>query len=324
MNYQYVVFHHDYDYYREIFASIVKEKGCVAISGIYDVKNIYLKKVLNRLFPVNKKYTSLPYFLFPFIFCRKIQKNKPVCFIFFAGYANMVNAGLGNYLRKKYPGCVLVCRFVDIIEKMPYSNIDEYRQSFDILQTFDIGEAERYNLDYYPNFYSCSIDNISTDEPETDVLFVGRAKDRFDDILYAYDFLEKKGIHCEFYIVDVPEDKQILRKNVVYCSYLPYVDYLKRLNKSKCVLEIMQKDGQGETLRQLEAILFDKKLITNNKSILKKDYYDTRKISLYDEISDIDIDFLKNSTILYSSEEKAKISPLYFFYDLDRKISKIT
>ena len=74
------------------------------------------------------------------------------------------------------------------------------------------------------------------------------------------------GIQCDFKIVYSPAD------------YISYEDNIRNVISSKCVLEICQEGQHGLTLRALEAMLCHRKLITNNKSIVKEDFYNPQNI----------------------------------------------
>ena len=189
LKYQYVIIQGDNDYYEMMTENTKKRKEAIIINGLFDIKQVFFKKKVNKIyhfFEDKKKYGKTK-ILLPFMFRRKLKGDKPVCFIIWGWYANDVKSYLGQYLRKKYPGCKIVCRFEDIIEKMAYENIEDYRDAFDYLQSFDEGDAKKHNVDYFPSWYD-SIEVIDSDTIRcSDVFFVGRAKKRFDSLIQIYD-----------------------------------------------------------------------------------------------------------------------------------------
>lgn len=310
MNYQYVIIQGDDDYYKAMTQQTVKRGEAIVLNSLFDCKSnlacVYLRKVYNHLPTVGLKKLLLP-----FMFNRDMPADKPVCFILMGGYANAVKDCLGAHLRRKYPGCKIVCRFEDIIEKMPYRNFDEYKEHFDMLLTLDELEARKYNIPYYPSWYDeCEVPDAEGIE-ESDVLFVGRAKDRLPEIIEAYEKLAGAGLNCKFCLVDVPEDKRVYPDKITYCAYIPYRTVLQYVKKTKCMLEILQKDMESETLRVFEAIHYNKKLITSNKNILIREFYDPQKIFYYEEIEDLDPGFVTNGTEVTYEDRFREISKPY-------------
>ncbi len=61
-----------------------------------------------------------------------------------------------------------------------------------------------------------------------------------------------------------------------YIDKMEYKEYLQRLDKSKCLLDVLQGESRGFTLR-VEALVYGKKLITTNSEILNAPFYDARQ-----------------------------------------------
>ena len=59
---------------------------------------------------------------------------------------------------------------------------------------------------------------------------------------------------------------------------LSYEEVITKIKKSKCLLEINLEGQEGITLRTLEALFFNKKLITNNIKIKEYDFYNENNI----------------------------------------------
>lgn len=64
-------------------------------------------------------------------------------------------------------------------------------------------------------------------------------------------------------------------------------EYLKLLQQSKIIVEVTQNSQEGLTLRTMESIFYEKKLITNNTSILKYNFYKPENIFIIGIDSDI-------------------------------------
>lgn len=323
MNYQYVIIQGNDDYYRAMTQQTVKRREAVVLNTLFDCKcnlvNEYLMKIYNHLpIPCLRKW------FLPLMFHRDVPQDKPVCFIFMGRYTGTVKDFLGAYLRRKYPGCKIVCRFEDIIEKMPYRNFYEYKDSFDMLLTLDERESRKYNIPYFPSWYdACEVPDTDGIE-ESDVLFVGRGKDRVPEIVEAYEKLAGAGLKCKFYLVDVPEEQRVHTDRIEYGGYMPYAKALQYVKKTKCMLEILQKEMESETLRVFEAIFFNKKLITSNKNILIRDYYDPRKIFYYEKIEELDPAFVKDGMdITYDDKFREMFKPYNMLNFIDHYLSEM-
>lgn len=68
-------------------------------------------------------------------------------------------------------------------------------------------------------------------------------------------------------------------------GYLPYPKFLEFLINSNGILEIMQENQTGLTLRTMEAIFFKKKLVTTNKAIKHYLFYHPDNIFILGEDS---------------------------------------
>ena len=90
--------------------------------------------------------------------------------------------------------------------------------------------------------------------------------------------LKSKAIKTNFKII---EDKK---------DYIKYDEYIKNIQTSKCILDYNTNNKIAPlTLRPLEALFLNKKLITNNLDIINYDFYNPRNIFILgkDDINDI-------------------------------------
>lgn len=59
---------------------------------------------------------------------------------------------------------------------------------------------------------------------------------------------------------------------------ISYSEILNNISQSKCLVDIVQDGQEGLTYRPLEALFYNKKLITNNKTITEYDFYKEENI----------------------------------------------
>lgn len=168
-----------------------------------------------------------------------------------------------KYIKKKNPSCKLIIYYWNILNDenkkiLEDKNIDEF-------WTFDKNDAQKYNLKYNPQFYSKDI-SLKDNKIIQDVTFLGRAKERKNELIKIEENLNTLGISTNFYIIEKEED------------LIEYDKYLENISKSKCILDYNQEGQVGLTLRPMEALFLRKKLITNNKNIINYDFYKPQNI----------------------------------------------
>ena len=175
--------------------------------------------------------------------------------------------------------------------------IVEYIRSLGFkMATFDRQDSINYNMAYFPQFYRSYNQNVSS-AIEYDFFFCGRDKGR-RNIIEKYKSLFSKIGTCKFLIVETN----------CTSDALGYFEYIKQIEKSRVICEVVQEGQSGLTVRALEALFFEKKLITNNVSIIEYDFYDKNNIYLFsDTTSEHDIiDFLSLPTKHIGSDRKMK------------------
>ncbi len=246
----------------------------------------------------------------PMMFRHKFKEERPICFIFFIRRCYLIKYGLLDYLKKHYPDAKFVCHYQDMVAHCPDVPVDEIKRRFDLVLSFDQQDAKEYGLEYYPLVYSSYPLPESSDIKPSDVYFVGKAKDRLEDILAAFERLDGAGLKCDFHITGVPEDKRRMTDKINYIDKMPYIENLQRIKASKCLLEVMQKGGHGYTLRACEAIMYDRKMLTNNPEVVGAPFYSPHGISVFTNAMDIDLDFVKTATA-FDYNYKAQLSPVH-------------
>lgn len=297
-------------FYEVAYYDLVQMPNVKYYKGYTDGIKERTKQMLCRLcfnLSVNK-YISTPFrrIVFPWLFPSIFELQKPMCFIFFENQFAVINTCYIEYLRKKHPDAKFVLYMHDIVSSLPYYDIESYKQRFDLILSYDRGDCERYNLTYFPTPYShYPIKNPKKED--IDVFFCGAAKTRYKTILNVYRRLVEQGLKCKFFIVGVPKDEQIHGEGLIYDQRISYIENLEYVASSKCILEIMQENADGFTPRLWEAIMYDKHLITNNKSILESMFGDETGIHILDLSADFS--YIKSQSIAYSRMLKENKSP---------------
>ena len=324
LKYNYVMFGNPADFIRISHGDLNKVDYAKYLIRRIDTDN----KLLTKLYQIHTSPKTNKLFKLPgqkfwnrFAFKGKFNDDKPICFIFNPG-SKWVKNGLIEYLRKTYPDCKIAFICADLVKYickgMDYHKL---RPVADVAVSFDHKDCEEYGMINYPLLYSPYDFEKNTDISESDVYFVGKAKDRLDDIISAYEKLRDAGLKCDFYITGVRKEDQKYPDEITYGSQMSYVENLNHIRQTKALLEIMQQGGHGYTLRTCEAIMYDKKMITNNPEIKNASFYSPERISVFEDVSEIDADFVLREPQKVDYQFKDKLSPLKFLEFLDEKFA---
>jgi hypothetical protein len=155
------------------------------------------------------------------------------------------------------------------------------------------GDAERYGWIFCNHIYSTQQFRGPAGF-DSDVFFVGRAKNRLESILRVYERLTGLGLRCEFHILDVDEGDMRYTGDIKYNTWMPYRETLRRMLRSRCLLEILQAPGDGPTLRMVEAVVYNKKIITNDAAAPTNTYYDGRFMRVFSAPEEVDAGFIRD------------------------------
>lgn len=136
-----------------------------------------------------------------------------------------------------------------------------------IVYTFDSNDADKYGIKRYKQFLRFP-DYVDIGRMEYDFFFCGLPKDREKELSSLKEYLCSKGYKCMFI---TPKDKSEL---------IPYTKYLDYIRKSRCLIDISQKAQAGLTRRPLEALFFEKKLLTYNPMVKEEDFYNGNNINI--------------------------------------------
>lgn len=258
---------------------------------------------------------------FPFIFKNTFKNNKPFCFVFASTSYPLEYI---EYLRSHYPGCKIVKIHRDLVKIAhlnPNYSEENMNRIFDLRFTFDPGEAKNYNMVHFNEIESKVPIVIAPDYPLCDVFFAGMAKDRLPKLIEAYDKFTTFGLKCSFFITHVKKEDQIQRVGITYSDrFMPYMEMLYKSVNARFMFDINQSGAVGYTSRFLEAVMYNKRFITDNISVKDTKYYTTGNIFYYEKIEDIRKDFFDNSKADYGY--KGEFSPINLILQIDKELSK--
>ncbi|MCH5228538.1 MAG: hypothetical protein J1F12_00905 [Muribaculaceae bacterium] len=330
--YNYVILAGTWDLYKRAYEELLIAENVKYIEEnkldnniLFLIKKIHFNQKLNKIINLpGKSFWNKLIIKFKFI------KSKPICFIIFLNWVTN-ESDIIKYIKKKYPNSKIVIIINDLIRtiRYRYTNeplyIENLKKDSDIIISFDFKDAEKYNLLYYPIPYS-KPKFFKQDRLIYDIYLLAKVKDRFDKILTVYKYLKKYNLNIKFILMGVPIEKRINLDGIEYSDkFMTYDENLNYIQKSKCLLEIMQGEGTGYTIRTGEAIVYDKFIITNNPYILKAPFYNPDYIIYFERTEDINPNFLhelkKNKIINYTEESKMFFSPKKLLEFIENKLN---
>ena len=239
------------------------------------------------------------------------------------------NESFLNYIMKNFKNVRLVYVFTNIVE---YSGakthnfvhkLDEY---YNAIMAFDLEDAKKYSFSYSPLVYSKKLNkNI---KETSDVFYLGKAKDRYNMLIEVFEKLKKFDLKCDFTIADVNDTEKFYEEEIKYIdyhNYIPYKEAVKRLSSSKYLLDIIQGDSTGLTIKTCEAIYHNKKLITTNKHIKDYLFYENNKenILIIESAEDLTESFFKdNNDVCYTDDALSYFSLDSFLFRIEKACSK--
>lgn len=150
------------------------------------------------------------------------------------------------------------------------------------IYTFDPQDSIKYNISLLNQVhYKDNLDNKSI---IYDFLFIGMDKGRSYILNQLASLLKDKGYTYKFIIVN---NENIKSNNLNLLEFIthpiPYREILNYISESKIIVDITQNNQTGITLRTLEAIFYNKKLLTNNQHIKAMDLYNSNNIMIMDK-----------------------------------------
>lgn len=193
-----------------------------------------------------------------------IDLSECKCFLFLESCRLSTDRDFIKYLREKYKETEFIFTYTNPVNSYSHCMLEDMKKLYDKIIVFEkLNIIDNTKVFYY---------EINTDQffygdvnITSDIFFVGENKGRYDFLINLFEYLRKNGVVCDFTILKVPFFKRKFRREINYTKRLPYKEVIKRFCRSNCILEAVQSNQQGRTMRSTEAISYNKKLVSNNK-----------------------------------------------------------
>lgn len=282
-------------------------------------------KLLQRIVRINfsekiNRIKKNPFSLFinPILFDTSFEEDKPICFVFVGQAWYLYNSSYIDYVRRKFPDAKIALYMQDLVSANKHLDVDLAKHKFDCLISYDEGDAKNYNMHYFPTPYpNYIVEDNALIEP-SDVYFCGKAKSdvRYRAIMDVFEVCKKNGLKTDFNISGLPVEKQIKADGIKYNVSMTYEENLQHVKKTKCILEAMQDSAFGFTPRLWESIVYEKHLLTNNKSISSSKYNFSNVHFIQDGFDDLKR--MISQPVNISNNVKDSLSAKNFIMFIDR------
>ena len=131
--------------------------------------------------------------------------------------------------------------------------------------SFDMGDCKKYGLRYNSTFYFKSIREKYFDPnivPKHTIYFTGLKKGRYEQLKYWEQSFAEFGFKTNFLLFEEQESRRV-----------SFEENIQNLLNNAFLLDIVQHGQVGLTVRAMESIFFERKLLTTNTEIIKEDFY---------------------------------------------------
>lgn len=218
-----------------------------------NIKDMYYRKILEKRFAILKDRYDLIFIIRPDHFT-----NKELVFL-------------------KSKTSKLIAYYWDTMSFYPRKK--KIIHLFDKVYSFDIHDCKKYGFERLTNFYYYEPATVGIDKTVFCISHI--EKKRYPFFNQMGKFLDENNITYRFL---TKQSKEKLKSP--YIEYLkesiPYSDMLKLLNHYEIILDIAKPNQHGLSFRIFEALGMNKKMITNNRSVMEYDFYNPNNILVID------------------------------------------
>lgn len=309
--------------YDPLFQYLIKDLECMPqckiIKDLLKCKPLY--SFWSKIHHDKKRWSVLKY-LYYFIatirflpLCRKKSNN---IYIFSNIAIGLVPIGILRKVKKN--GNKIVLYFIDSLSNRNAIEAFNYtkKMKFDLIYSFDQEDSERNHFIFFPTMYS-KILKESDNKIIYDAIFIGSGKNRINIISRIVQTCPNVFFYID--LTDIKNKGGNYKKIDINKRY-SYIDVVRMTMASNCIIDIKTDLKQsGLSLRAYEAVVYNKKLVTNNPSIFKFPYYNEKYMLYVDDWKELNEDFLtKKVNINYHYNNE--FSPINFIKDIKNRFTK--
>lgn len=190
-----------------------------------------------------------------------------------------------EYIKENNPHARIIIYYVNTFDNGARNDPRRYKKYDCEIYTFDRVQAQGTDIRFLHYFYEYEEEYNEIKDIEVpikqDVLFIGLDKGRLSFLRE----LERSfsGFDLSFYYRVVPDKRKKYNQedyDKLLQTRIPYNKIAQYIKESRAVLDITSTGQSGITLRPMECLFFNKKLITNNTDVVNYDFYNEDDVFL--------------------------------------------
>lgn len=213
-------------------------------------------------------------------------------------HASKITVPVVKFIKKRNPDIRIILWYWNPVDKMV--SLKHFDNNICEIWSFDEYDCEKYDLHYNVQYYFNDLE-LPNSNIENDIFFVGGDKGRLKSLLEIQKDFQKYGLSTYFHITDTHNQEKT--ENYTFKSPIAYTEILDYISKSTAILDYVSENQSGLTLRPLESLFFNKKLITNDQSIINRDFYNKDNIFILGKDNMDNLPHFLNSPIVNISED---------------------
>lgn len=217
------------------------------------------------------------------------ETGEEYCLVFNNVSIGYYEPSLLNRLKRKF-GIKLVLYLLDSYSSYysKQARIARRQIQFDRVYTFHEPDAQQYQMDFFDTY--CSRLPIEEREHSGGAFFWGTDSGRGPVVEQVFELLKSRGIPADFGICYTDPSRE-KKAGIHYDEPLPYMEMLSRMTAADCIVDIVGEYSKGISLRPYEAVVYGKKLLTNNPLVKTMRFYRPEYMQVFEDPAKIDPEF---------------------------------
>ena len=197
-------------------------------------------------------------------------------------------------LKRNHPTVKFVLLMVDSMHGQSKHMLEVKKRinqfSWDMIMSYDLHDCIEYGYTYIGFSYYSRYDDVAPSHITSDLYYISSLKGREKILREINKACSDNGVDHLFKLYSI-------WKKVDYCEMLrkplPYAKVLADVLATNCILEILPEGQKAQSLRYLEALCYNKKLLSNNPDLKNIPFYDARYMRSFAHVEDIDWEWVR-------------------------------
>lgn len=182
----------------------------------------------------------------------------------------LITSAYIKWLKRKNPNSRIIFMYTNVVSNNKRISPEEIKNAGCQAWSTDVFDCDEYKMDYVHGYYFSQL-KVHKEKTLYDVFYIGKDKGRVDSLFLLKNQMNNLGLKTYFHIV-APR-RYLKFKNKFYKEPLLYDEVRSYLSKSKAILCLSKGAQKGLTLRVMESLFNEIKLITDDQTIVDFEFY---------------------------------------------------